>query len=191
MTRHLLVVASAPDPSDELLERLRNVAGDEEVEVEVEIVVPVTDLSALEWLSDDEERALDEAWRRAEEARNASQAAKVVDAHVGDPDPVTAVGDALQTFPADELIVVTRPKDAATWLEKRAILDLERFGLPVTHLVDDEDDEAVPPDGAHRGAPERAGDDLVAWVARNLSLGLAIVVGLLAGVALALYYGLR
>jgi hypothetical protein len=44
--------------------------------------------------------------------------------------------DALRTFSADELIVVTLPDEDATWLEKgSAETALKRFSLPVTHLV--------------------------------------------------------
>jgi hypothetical protein len=37
------------------------------------------------------------------------------------------------------VIVVTRPEDAATWLEKDLLHALgEHFGVPVRHLVDDD-----------------------------------------------------
>jgi hypothetical protein len=186
MTRRLLVVATAPDPSDELLERLSRDAGED---VEVAVVAPASDLSVLQWLAGDEDRALEEARQRAREVAEAEASiAKVVDARIGDPDPVTAVEDVLHAFPADELIVVTRPKDAATWLEKRAAMgELERFGLPVTHLVDD---DAEP-------APERAevlehgDDDLVGFVARHLVVTLALIAGVLTAVAFLLYYSFR
>jgi hypothetical protein len=49
---------------------------------------------------------------------------------------VKAIEDALRTFPADELIVVTLSDEDATWLEKgSAETALKRFSLPVTHLV--------------------------------------------------------
>jgi hypothetical protein len=49
---------------------------------------------------------------------------------------VKAIEDALRTFPADELIVVTLPDEHAAWLEKAsADTALDRFSLPVTHLV--------------------------------------------------------
>jgi hypothetical protein len=184
MTRHLLVVATAPDPSDELLERLSKDAADDDVEIEV--VAPASDLSPLQWLVDDDARARQEAERRAREAAAANAPiAKVVDARVGDPDPVTAVADALQTFPADELVVVTRPKDTATWLEKRAIMgELERFGLPVTHLVDDDAGEVAP---ERAGVLVRAGDDLVRLVVKHLVLTLLLVAGIFIGVAFAVY----
>jgi hypothetical protein len=54
------------------------------------------------------------------------------------PTPVKAIEDALRTFAADELIVVTLPDEDAAWLEKGgAETALGRFSLPVTHLVAD------------------------------------------------------
>jgi hypothetical protein len=187
MTRRLLVVATAPDPSDELLARLSRDAGED---IEVAIVAPASDLPLVKWLANDDDRALEEARRRARELAEAEAGvASVVDARVGDPDPVTAVEDALQVFPADELVVVTRPKDAATWLEKRAIMgDLERFGLPVLHLVDDDVSEPEPKGIA---AFAHGNDDLVGFIARHLVLTLAGVAGILIAVAFSLYFGLR
>lgn len=36
---------------------------------------------------------------------------------VGDSDPILAIQDALATFPADEIVLVTRPEEEAQWLE--------------------------------------------------------------------------
>jgi hypothetical protein len=184
MTRRMLVVATAPHPSDELLERVSRAAGDD---VEVAVVAPVSDLSPLQWLADDSRSAREAAEQRARAAAEAgASVAKVVEARVGDPDPVTAVEDALLLFPADELVVITRPKDTATWLEKRAIIgELGRFGLPVTHVVDD---DAEPTRGAFLG---RSGDDVLPFFIRHLVLALLLVTVILVAVAFALYEILR
>jgi len=59
-----------------------------------------------------------------------------VESKVGDSDPIQAIEDALVTFPADELIIVTLSNEDAGWLEKgSAETALDRFSLPVTHLV--------------------------------------------------------
>ena len=61
-----------------------------------------------------------------------------VEAEVGDTDLVQAIEDA-RTFPADELVLVTRKEDDAGWLEEGAADEaLARFNLPVRHLVVDE-----------------------------------------------------
>ena len=55
---------------------------------------------------------------------------------VGDTDPVQAIEDALRTFPADEVLVVTRPDDDESWLEQDSAVEArERFGVPVTRLT--------------------------------------------------------
>jgi hypothetical protein len=142
MSRRLLIVATAPDPSDELLDQLERDARDD---LEVAVVAPASDVSLFQWLAGDDERAREAAERRAMEAAEVEAlAARVTNVVVGDPDPVAAVEDALKRFPADELVLVTRPKDRATWLEKRAVSgELEQFGLPVTYLVDDDAVEAA------------------------------------------------
>jgi hypothetical protein len=54
---------------------------------------------------------------------------------VGDSDPLKAIEDALRTFPADELVIVTPPDDQAGWLESGSAEEaLDRFGLPVTRV---------------------------------------------------------
>ena len=59
--------------------------------------------------------------------------ARLVEAHVGDVDPVRAIEDALRMYPADEVIVISAPDDETNWLES----DLgervrERVPVPVT-----------------------------------------------------------
>ena len=56
-----------------------------------------------------------------------------VEAEAGDSDPLLAVEDALRTFCADEIIVVTRMGEDASWLEEGAPETIaERFPqLPV------------------------------------------------------------
>jgi hypothetical protein len=42
----------------------------------------------------------------------------------------------LRTFPADELIIVARPSSEADWFEQDTTqAELERLGLPVTHVA--------------------------------------------------------
>jgi hypothetical protein len=132
--KRLLVVATTPVDESLLRDRLREHAGGE---AEVRVVAPASGLSPLQWLASDEDEARGEA---AEIARSAEKAAKPeasrVEAEVGDADPVQAIEDALRQFPADEVLVVTRPGDAAGWLEQDTAEEAsKRFGVPVTHLV--------------------------------------------------------
>ena len=102
------------------------------------VVAPASHISRLNWLTNAEDDARADAAERAEELAQAAPSDDV-DFRVGDSDPVKAIEDALRTFPADELIVVTLADEDAGWLEKgSAEAALERFSLPVTHLVVDD-----------------------------------------------------
>ena len=138
MSRRILVVTTAPVEGDALRERVRDHAAGEDAELRV--VATASDLSPLDWLATDEDEARREAGQRAADVGEAvAPEADEVETEVGDTDPVQAIEDALRTFPADELLLVTRPDDAAGWLEEGAAAEaLARFSLPVTHLVVDD-----------------------------------------------------
>ena len=138
MSRRILVVTTAPVEGDALRERVREHAAGEDAELRV--VATASDLSPLDWLATDEDEARREAGQRAADVGEAvAPEADEVETEVGDTDPVQAIEDALRTFPADELLLVTRPDDAAGWLEEGAAAEaLARFSLPVTHLVVDD-----------------------------------------------------
>jgi hypothetical protein len=135
VSRRLLVVTTVPAEGDVLRERVRAHAGAEDAEVRV--VAPASDVSPLQWLASDEDEARDEAAAKAEEsARAVAPEARATEAEVGDTDPVQAIEDALRTFPADEVVVVTPPGEEANWLEKDTGAEArDRFGVPVTHLT--------------------------------------------------------
>jgi hypothetical protein len=135
VSRRILVVTTAPVEGDALRARVREHAAGEEAEVRV--VATASDLSPLDWLATDEDEARGEAAERAAGVQEAvAPEAEAVEAEVGDTDPVQAIEDALRTFPADELVLVTRREKDAGWLEEGAAAEvLERFSLPVTHLV--------------------------------------------------------
>jgi hypothetical protein len=130
----LLVVTTGPVDEALLRAEVAKHSGGEEAEIK--IVAPASDVSPLQWLASDEDDARAEAGEAAREAsKAASSGGDVVEAEVGDTDPVQAIEDALRTFPADGLIIVT-PGTEATWLEKGAPQEaFERFDLPVTHIV--------------------------------------------------------
>ncbi len=130
--RRLLVVATASVPENELRAVVRAHAGED---AELLVVAPASDISRLDWLTNAEDDARAEAAQRAEEIAEAAPTGKV-EFRVGDSDPVKAIEDALRTFPADELIVVTRPDEDAAWLEEGSGETAQsRFSLPVTHLT--------------------------------------------------------
>jgi len=132
--KKLLVVANAPIEAGPLRNAVREHAGDE---AEIRVVAPASDVSPLQWLASDEDEAREKAAGVASEAAESVEPeAARTEAEVGDTDPVQAIEDALRTFNADEVLVVTRPADDATWLEQDSAEEArERFGVPVTRLT--------------------------------------------------------
>ena len=67
---------------------------------------------------------------------------------MGDPDPLLAIEDELRDFGADEVIVVTHPRERTSWLANRMLGHLTReLDVPVREIAlgDDQDRSAVPP----------------------------------------------
>jgi hypothetical protein len=83
-------------------------------------------------LANDEDRAHDVAQHASERLADKTSGTTVA-AEAGDSDPLLAIQDALGRFDADEIVVVTRPEQEATWLEQRlASGGLETIrGVPV------------------------------------------------------------
>ena len=132
MPRRLLVVATASVPAAELRTSVRAHAGED---AEMLVVAPASGISRLDWLTNAEDDAHTDAAKRADELAEAAPTDDI-ESRVGDSDPVQAIEDALRTFAADELIIVTLPDEDADWLEKgSAETALNRFSLPVTHLI--------------------------------------------------------
>lgn len=79
----------------------------------------------------------------AEEAREAG-AQLVTQRRIGDSDPILAIEDALREFPAQEILIVTRPAEDAAWMEED-LFDRarERFSQPIAHFVLDTKSDEV------------------------------------------------
>ena len=125
----VLVIASEPISAD----RLRAALGETIDDAEIMVVAPALHRSALRfWLSD-----ADEAIRRAELVQSETVEAlddAGVDAHgdTGEGDPVKAVEDVLVTFPAERILLFSRPVSERRYDEGIDADALQqRFGLPV------------------------------------------------------------
>ena len=137
--RNLLVVASEAGDENALLERVRRQTG--AADANIRVVAPASKISALDWLTNDEGEAREQAGRTAESAADAVAGEGTVETEVGDTDPVLAVEDALRSFPADEIIVLGEPGRGEGFLEdERSQAALGRLGLPVTRLRTQEPD---------------------------------------------------
>jgi len=95
-------------------------------------IVATTRLDALHWLATDEDAAVAAAQVRALEAEWLLGDEAAVTATAGEFDPVVAVDDALHTFQADEILLLTAT--AKPNLER----SLRQFGLPVHHAQDEQ-----------------------------------------------------
>jgi hypothetical protein len=125
----VLVIASEPISAD----RLRKALGGTADDAEIMVVAPALHRSALRfWLSD-----ADEAIRRAELVQRETVEGldeAGLDAHgdTGESDPVKAVEDILATFPAERIVLFTRPGSERRYDEGIDADALQqRFGLPV------------------------------------------------------------
>jgi hypothetical protein len=73
----------------------------------------------------------------------ANAAGAPVDGLVGDPTPLTAIEDALNSQPFDEIIISTLPARISRWLHLDLPSKLGGFGLPVTTVTASEEFAAV------------------------------------------------
>ena len=147
--RRVLVIAERELGGEELRRQLQTGDGEE---VELDVLAPVMASRAHRLASDvDRERA--EAQRRLE-ASLAWAAGHGLSAkgEVGDADPLMAIEDELRDAGADELIVVTHPRERTSWLAKRMLGHLTReLAIPVREIVIGDEPErlsATPEDTA-------------------------------------------
>jgi GABA permease len=134
--RRILVISNETVEGSVLHEAIRFRARN--VEGEVLVVAPALESRARRraWKAD---RLRAAAGRRLDRSLERLAAAGVrARGAVGDADPLQAIDDALQAFPADEIVIATHPGRRSRWLADdqvdRARL---RFDAPVLHVVVD------------------------------------------------------
>lgn len=128
----LLVLTSEPITAEQLRDAVPTDEGPGETEVMV--VAPAYQSSPVKfWLSD-----ADEAIARAEQVHRETvskleHSGVEAAGETGESDPVQAITDALQTFPADRLVLFTHADAGAQRYREDVDEDelRERFGLPV------------------------------------------------------------
>ena len=131
----VLVVTSEPVSAAQLREALP--ADVEPREVEVMVVAPALQSSPLKFWMADADDAIAEA-RRTEEETVHQLAREGVEAvgDTGESDPEQAIEDALQTFPADQILLFTHPDEEQRYREDLDADELaRRFGVPVTEAT--------------------------------------------------------
>jgi hypothetical protein len=133
MAKKILALVSEPVSG----EALKKAVGRERAETaEVLVVAPALNTRRHFLLSD-----VDSAIERAEEVQEETverMEEEGVDAagDTGESDPLLAIQDALQTFPADEIVLFTHPSGKQNWLEEGLVDEArDRFGRPVEHIL--------------------------------------------------------
>jgi hypothetical protein len=146
--RRVLVIANEALSGDALRGRI---LGGHREQVEVDVLAPVL-ASRMHYGVSDIDRELDQARLRLERSlRWAAEEGIVARGEIGDPSVMSAIEDELRDFGADEVIVVTHPREKETWQERE---ELERLGreldVPVLQLEVGGGDVAEPGDDDSR-----------------------------------------
>jgi len=132
---HYLVVAHQTATSPELRRRVQAILRDDPG-AEFAVLLPAAQSGFH--IIEDEEVAREESLRRAEEARAMleSAGAKVTRTQVGSSHPYDAIEDELREHPVyDALVICTLPAGISRWLRQDLPHKAEKFGLPVRHVV--------------------------------------------------------
>ena len=131
--QHVLVVANEALAGAELAELILQHSREH---VEVDVLAPVLASHVHYALSDIDGELAEAHTRLARSLAWAHEHKIVARGEVGDPNPTTALEDELRTSGADEVIVVTHPRDRETWQERGELARLRReLDIPVTHVV--------------------------------------------------------
>lgn len=127
----LLVLSADPVDADAVRSALGGEAALERADVLV--VSPALNQSALAfWVSDSDEAIADaESAAQATVAALGERAGRVR-GEVGESEPLLALQDAMATFPAERILIFTRPGDDQRYREDDVVGEAERrFGVPV------------------------------------------------------------
>jgi GABA permease len=132
--RRVLVVADDACTTPELCASVRAFAADSPIEALV--IAPAHGTAATQWYVDEDAARADAAHRLRTCVSCLARDGIRASGELSDPDPIQAITDALQEFPADEILLVTAPQRPSRWL-RRNVIDRARqaFEQPTTHVV--------------------------------------------------------
>jgi hypothetical protein len=102
-------------------------------DAEVMVVAPALHENPVKfWFSDADEAIAKAQEVRAETVERLGEEGVAATGDTGESDPIEAIADALQTFPADRVVVFTHPDDSQSYREDVDEREIEeRFGVPV------------------------------------------------------------
>ena len=135
MAKKIIALVSEPISGQALKSA---VGGGAAEEAEVLVVAPALN-SKMKFLTSDPDEAIARAEQVQEETVERLEEEGIDAAgDTGESDPLLALQDALQTYPADEIVLVTHGSGGRNWLEEGVVEKArDQFDAPVTHLVVD------------------------------------------------------
>src|SRR4051794_11422924 len=133
MTKKIIAVVAEPISGQALKSA---VGADAAEEAEVLVVAPAFN-SRFRFLTSDPDEAIARAEAVQEETVERLDEEGIDAAgDTGESDPLLALEDALQTYPADEIVLCTHTERGRNWAEERLVDEArERFDKPVKLLV--------------------------------------------------------
>ena len=133
MTKKIIAVVAEPISGQALKSA---VGADTAEEAEVLVVAPALN-SKLKFLTSDADEAIARAEAVQEETVERLDEEGIDAAgDTGEADPLLALQDALQTYPADEIVLCTHAEGGRNWHEEGLVEEArQRFGRPVKQLV--------------------------------------------------------
>jgi hypothetical protein len=128
---NVLVLTPEPIGAEQLRDALR--AELEPADTQVMVIAPALHEGPLKfWLSDADEAIAKADRVQRDTLEQLDNAGVPAAADTAEGDPLEAIEDALQTFPADRIVLFTHPEGAQRYREDVDPSELERrFGVPV------------------------------------------------------------
>jgi hypothetical protein len=132
MSKKIIAVVSEPISG----QALKSAVGRDAEDAEVLVVAPALN-SKFKFLTSDADEAIARAEAVQEETVERLDEEGIDAAgDTGEADPLLALQDALQTYPADEIVLCVHGEQGRNWQEEGIVDEArERFGRPVKQLV--------------------------------------------------------
>lgn len=127
----LLVLTSEPVAANQLRQALPD--GTDPAQAEVMVVAPALQENGLRFWMDDADEAIAKAREVSRETvEQLGQEGVAASGDTGESDPMTAIQDALQTFPADRILIFSHGAGDERYREHLDVDEVKaRFGVPV------------------------------------------------------------
>ncbi len=133
-SRRVLIVADDACTTPELCASVRAFARG--TPIEALVIAPAHGTAATQWYVDEDAARADATHRLRTCVSCLIRDGIRVSGELSDPDPIQAIADALDEFPADEILLVSAPQRPSRWLRQN-VIDRARqaFAQPITHVV--------------------------------------------------------